>query len=73
MSYSIQEAKMEFQEKIEKSIKERDGDTLYSLAQELASDGDVEAADNLFTIYKRWNQEDDAEWDYDRAVDNGIL
>ena len=69
MSYSINEAKHELDEAIFNALDNRDGDTLRKLAERL----DEENAATLLATAKAWEQEDDADWDYDRAVDNGTI
>lgn len=68
MSYSIEEAKMEFWDEVELALKKRDGDKL----EELAKRVDESTADDLLATARRWEKEDDSDWDYDRWVDNNM-
>jgi thioredoxin-like negative regulator of GroEL len=73
MSYTINQARHEQDEAIQNALDNQDGDMLLKLAERLAEGGDHEQAEELLTIIAQWKKEDDADWDYDRAVDNGLI
>jgi len=69
MSYSIQEAKQEFEHDVNQALQNGDIDALHRYINQMDED---DAAPLIATI-KRWKQEDDDDWAYDRAVDNGLI
>lgn len=68
MSYSLIEARTELENGINEALTKRDGDTLKKLAEQLSDD----EAEALLEVVSQWNKEDDADWDYDRYVDNNL-
>ena len=63
---TTQERKMELDNEISEALEKRDGDKLRKLAENL----DEDDAEHLLETARRWEKEDDAEWDYDRSIGN---
>lgn len=69
MSYTIQEAKNERDQEINKAIIEEDSEALYFLADIIKKMGDDELAERLLAEANRINDE---EWAFDRDRDNSL-
>lgn len=67
MSYSIQDAKIEFESKVDDVLQTRDVEGAYELAKLLKTMGDDEEANMFVRMANRWEEDN---WAHDRANDN---
>jgi len=65
MTYTIQDAIVDWHDEVMTALHKQDSEALYKLAQLV----DEDEAQPLLDTIKRWENED---WAYDRAVDNSL-
>jgi GTP cyclohydrolase I len=67
MSYSVQEARWELDNRIEEALHQEDAEALAELSQIMKKIGDDETAEMLKDTLHRINKDD---WAYDESINN---